>query len=234
MKVWGIAGASFLLVLMGGLAASSYFRPAPEDPAFAQLRTIEEEIEALEKSDNPQPNDVLVIEALRTAMAEQWEALPQEKKEARIEVEWEKGEAQREAWSQPRLAAFFALPPEERVAAINKLIDESEARRANWEGGGPPGERGGPPGQQGGNRGPRGGNQQRGGRPGRGSWVGTSSEKQKNRTRNQLNRTTPEYRAHRTEFVRLVQEQRRKKGLPPVPVRTAVRMFRELVPPPTS
>lgn len=235
LKVWGIVAASFLLVLMGGLAAYAYFLPPQEDPAFADMRATEKQIEALEKSDNPQPDDALIIAALHDVLDEQWKAIPQEKKDQKFDERMDKDESQRDEWAQPRLAAFFALPPEERNAAISKAIDESEARRSNWErnGEGPPGERGGPAGEgggrPGGNRGPRGGG------PGRGSWVSKSApsaERQKSRVRNQLNRTTADYRAQRTEFVRLVQEQRKEKGLPPVPVRTAIRMFPQVAPPP--
>lgn len=234
-----IGGTALFLVLLSSLAGYAYFRSPAEDPKLADLRQIEAEIEALQSREDAQPDEELVIQALRMVREEKIEALT-DQQHAVLE---QRREEQRDQWEQrqdermsQRLASFFAMPQADRVAIVDKMIEASEARRkameANGAGIGPPGgglPGGGPPGAEG--RGGRGGGgaQRAGGNVRRGG--NATAEQRKKRERNRLNRTTPEYRAQRTEFVRVVQERRKELGLEPASTRQLFGMYRQLAPP---
>ncbi|MCE9555273.1 MAG: hypothetical protein K8T91_18130 [Planctomycetes bacterium] len=244
-RAWVIGGVALLLVLLSSFAALAYFRSS-EDPKLAELRQLDKEIEAIQKRDDLQPDDMLVIQALSVVRDEKFEALSDEQHAVlrqKQDEQRDKWEEQQDERTSQRLAAFFAMPQAERLASVDKMIETSEAFRKTMEengaaGGGPPGGRppvaggaapgGGPPGAAG--RGGRGGaDAQRatGGRRGGNS----TPEQRKQRERNRLNRTTPEYRAQRTEFVRVVQARRKELGLQPAPMRQIFGMYRQLAPP---
>lgn len=98
-----------------------------------------------------------------------------------------------------RLKDYFDLPPEKRVAFLDKDIKRMEdmrkeamAARANGEG---------PP------RGPGGG--------GKGSLDGKSRDEFR---RNMLNKTSPDQRARMTEYMQDLQRRRQQLGLPVMPI----------------
>lgn len=243
-KVWVIGGIALFLVLLSSLAALAYFRAPPEDPKLADLRQLDGEIESLQKNEHLQPDDVLVIQALQVVREEKIDALNDQQHavlQQRQEEQRDKWEQQHDERMSQRLSAFFAMPQSERLAAIDNLIEASEARlkamEGNAAGGGPPGgggaaPAGGPPGADGrAARGAAGG--QRNGGSDRRSLGNSTPEQRKQRERSRLNRTTPEFRAQRTEFVRVVQERRKELGLQPASIRQLYGMYRQLAPPTT-
>lgn len=135
------------------------------------------------------------------------------------------------------LNRFFALSPEERTAEIDKRLDQMVAWRQQWEnrrrerpegdeGRRERGERGrgegdgfrGPPPGMGppGDGPPRGGSREGGPRDGGGGRRGFPSDPQQiNQWRRQrLDQTSPEYRAKRDEYRRLMQERMEARGMP--------------------
>lgn len=237
-KAWAIGGIALLLMLLSSLAALAYYRAPREDPKLADLRQLEGEIEALQHREDPSPDDVQVLQALQVVREEKMDALSDEQHA----VLQQRQEEQRDQWMQKhdermsqQLSAFFAMPPAERRASLDKMIETSEAFHKAMEAsaaaaGGPPGAGGGPPGAEG--RAGRGGaSGQRGGGNSRRGWGNSTPEVRKQRERNRLNRTTPEYRAQRTEFVRVIQERRKELGLQPASMRQLFGMYRQLAPP---
>jgi len=105
-----------------------------------------------------------------------------------------------EARERKQLNEFFAMSPEARIASLDKDIDRMERRRKAWEerqaqGNGPPGSQGGGPGGPGGR--------------GRGGSI----EDPLQRARSYLNNSTPEDRAKRGEYRRMMQERRQQRGI---------------------
>jgi len=71
-NMWIIAAVVLGMAGLSGAGAYAYFR---EDPDLVALRELDQEIEALERSENPQPDDAIVIEALRMVREEKLAAL---------------------------------------------------------------------------------------------------------------------------------------------------------------
>ena len=113
-----------------------------------------------------------------------------------------------------RIADFFALPPDQQTAYLDKQIQEEEKRRkereardaqnqnANGSNSGTGGQ-GANAGGQGGQRGPR--NQ--------------SADAQALRRNQRLDNSTPEQRAQRNAYFAAVQQRRIQQGLSPTPQR---------------
>jgi hypothetical protein len=101
-----------------------------------------------------------------------------------------------EARERERMHDFFAMSHEAQIASLDKDIDRAERRRKAWE------ER-----QAQGN----GGQGAQGGGPGGRGWGGNSGDPLA-RARTYLNNTTPEDRAERGEYRRLMRERRQQRG----------------------
>jgi hypothetical protein len=225
------------ILALGSAGAFAYFREGT-DPDLLALRQVEEEIDAWERKDHPQPDDAIVIEALRVVREEKLEALSDAQRavlDQRRDEQWQEREAEREARIDERLTAFVAMPAAERTTVIDKIIEADETQRRAWEermaergmGPGGDGPRRGPQGDAGnrpGRDGPRGGE-------GRGPRSPSTPERRKQRERQRLDRSTPQHRAQRTEFVRIVQERRKAQGLPPASIRQLYGIYRRLATP---
>lgn len=121
-----------------------------------------------------------------------------------------------------RIDAYYALPPEKRLAEIDRQIKQEEMMRKAFDtagavmgafGGGNAGRAEG--GQAGGSSQQAGQVQQAGGRPGGGP-SGSRTEEDRNRWRKQMiDRTTPEQRARYVEYRRAMDIRREQLGLPP-------------------
>ena len=121
-----------------------------------------------------------------------------------------------EARERAEINSFFAMSPDQRMNELDRRIrDEDaqrEARRAEWA------QRQSSGDAQGGSRGPRGGGDAGGrggppggGGPGRGR---SSTEEQRNDWRKQrLDNGSPQGRAQRDEYRRLMRERREQLGL---------------------
>jgi hypothetical protein len=143
------------------------------------------------------------------AVFEQARAVP----EAQRAAAWREMGRLFEARETVEVQSFFRLPAAERDAELDRRIRAEEERRrsrdaSRGQGGGPPGGfAGGPPGG-----GPPGGGGPRGGPPSV-AGTGRTEEDRNQRYKASIDRTTPEQRAMRTEYRRVMQERRAKLGL---------------------
>lgn len=148
------------------------------------------------------------------AVFEQARAVP----EAQRAAAWREMGRLFEARETVEVQSFFRLPAAERDAELDRRIRAEEERRkardaSRGQGGGPP--RGGPPGGFPGGPpggGPPGGGGPRGGPPAV-AGTGRTEEDRNQRYKASIDRTTPEQRAMRTEYRRVMQERRAKLGL---------------------
>lgn len=141
-----------------------------------------------------------------------------------------------EAREKAEVNSYFAMPPEQRMAELDRRLKEEDARRKAWEaeraqrqaqagdrGGprsGPPGGfAGGPngPGGPGGGRGGAGGGPPGGGGPGRGGpggWGMRTEESRNMRSKQRIDGSSAESRARSLEYRRLKEQRRVELGLP--------------------
>jgi len=132
-----------------------------------------------------------------------------------------------EARERAEIGSFFNMPADQRMAELDRRIQaeqaQREARRQEWAQRQASGdqERGTRGGDAGGRGGPPSGGQASGGtsggRPGggdRGWGRGSSTEEQRNeRSKQRLDNSSPQARAQRDEYRRLMRERREKLGL---------------------
>jgi len=191
---------------------------------MSAVRTASAELFSEETRKLPEAERRAKFEALR----DQYEALPeamqQQLREER-EQRWEERETQ-------QLTEFFALPPAERKAAIDKEIDREEERRKEWEKRRAERDRErAARGENGGDRGGRGSGGSGGtanaasgggsntpsadrGRGGSGGRSGYRDPERRNEWRKKrLDNSTPEGRAMRAEHYRMKMQRRAERGL---------------------
>lgn len=124
-----------------------------------------------------------------------------------------------EARERAEMGSYFALPPEQRQAELDRRIKAEEQRRAAWQaererraqerpaGAQQATARGGPGG------GPANGAAGGGSPPPGGRRGATTEEARNERSKRQIDRTTPEQRARRAEYRRAIEERRAQLGL---------------------
>jgi hypothetical protein len=218
----------FVVLLLGGgtWAYARYFRT---DPRVREIEALQTRIEQMAPANGGPPN----FEQVRPAMEEirvKIEALPEGKKEQVEDTTRQRMFAHMQQRDRQRMAQFFALPPAERMAALDKEIDEQEARRAQWAKRMAESQNAAPSGaeaKQAGTAGPSsipvppgpGNPPSRGG--GRDTFhmrmANMTPERRKEMSRRFLDNSTPEHRAQRTEYIRLVQQRRKERGLADAP-----------------
>ncbi len=137
---------------------------------------------------------------------------------------WEAAQEDMQRRMEQKLDAYFALPPEQRVAALDKEIDESEARRKQFEKwrkereakeqasgdkkSGSSSSGNGEANRDGNRRGPG----------GSGSGRGPRDEKSRQDSRKRsLDRTSPEMRGKMAQHAKELDQRRVERGLPPSP-----------------
>jgi hypothetical protein len=121
---------------------------------------------------------------------------------------WQERRAEFEQRMDDRMKKVLLLPSDQRAAEIDKQIDEMEERRKQWEqrrqqqaaGNGAPGQN-----QNGGRQ--RGQGRQRPNDP--------TGKVAMERTKRRLDNSTPEQRALRDEYRRLLDTRRQQRGMPP-------------------
>jgi hypothetical protein len=194
-----------LVLLFSGLGA--WAMTSGEDPQVAKVQALRAQLENAPEEQRRE---------LWGQMREEMRKLPEETREALFEdrrKEWEARESK-------QMTEFFSKPRAEQIALIDKQIDESEKRRLDRErrraqGGQVNGPGRGGPGGPGGGRGGFGG----GGGGGRGGRGATDPVARMDRTKSYLDKTTPESRAQRSEYRRMMDERRQARGLPTGPSR---------------
>lgn len=199
-RIW-IAGAVVAtLLIAGGLTWALY-------PRESKYVVQAQELMAKMQDENLSQED---RQQLWQQFRELRESVPDDQRE---EVFRAAGEPWRRQF-ESRMREFASLPENERNAFLDQDIDRMETMRRQFEermraGGGergPGGGFGGGPGGPGG-----GGNAE--GRQGRGNWT---DETRTDRRRRRLDNTTPEQRAHMTEYFRAMNERRVERGLEPM------------------
>ena len=161
-----------------------------EDPQVTKVKEMRAQLETAPEEQRRE---------LWGQMRQEMEKLPEAAREALFEdrrQEWE-------ARENKQMQEFFSKPRAEQIALIDKQIDESEKRRverdrrrAQGQANGGDRGRGGPGG---------------GGRGGRG---GSDPAARMQRSKNYLDKSSPESRAQRAEYRRMADERRQARGLP--------------------
>lgn len=225
--LWGLL--VFVVMLCGGSTWGylMYFRV---DPQVREIEALQSRIEQMAPANGGPPS----FEQMRPAIEEmraKIEALPDGQKEQVEDATRQRMFAHMQQRDRQRMAEFFALPREQRTAALDKEIDEQEARFAQWAKRMAEAQ----------NASPRGGDAKQAGAvgpPGNVSLAGAGNpppaagrgrdtfhmrmanmtpEQRKEMSRRFLDNSTPEHRAQRTEYVRLVQQRRKERGLTAAP-----------------
>lgn len=192
--------ALFIAWLMGWLRFGT-------DPRVAEILAMQEEARAAFVA-NGGPTTIAEAGAAFAAMGrirEKVEALPAHLKP---QVERSGGSMFRTAM-RARIDAYFATPPEQRQAMLDRHIDQEEMLRKASDltravsGGG---ERSGQPAAGGQGGGQAGGSNQAGSDDSRSNWR-----------KRIIDRTTPEQRARYVEYRRAIEDRRGQRGLPAGP-----------------
>ena len=153
----------------------------------------------------------------RRELGEQFrEKLDQLTPEQRSQL-WQDGQQERERRGDAEMAAYFALPPQDRTAYLDQQIQEMEKRRAEREAKRAQSD-------QSQDRGQRGQSGQAGAQPGQGQNANgggrnRTSDARMQRRNQRLDSTTPEHRAQQTAYRAAMQQRRIELGLPANPPR---------------
>lgn len=161
--------AAWMLGLFGG-----------EDAEVAELRQQFENRDQLSEQDQQ-----ALRERVRSLSDDQRRLLFEPMMQQRINV------------MQTRLFELQAMPPQERNRELDRMIDESEQRRREWEARSadrPPG----------------------GDRPPRGDRGQMTEAQRDERRKTRLDRSTPEMRSTMQQMTRLINARRAERGLPPL------------------
>ena len=216
IKTWLGAAAAVMVGLVG---LGVWYWPVRESPELSAVKQLQAEMQ--QKMFAPPASQSSATQNERRA---EFEKL-REKMDALPEAERDKARnAMREGFQkqmQVKLGEFFVLSLEEQVVALDKEIDEQEARMKAW-GGMPFGPPGGPRNSADQNSGnsnpgtPPAPNGSPGNRPfgSRGYPQNPTAEQRKDRQRQMLNSTTPEFRAQMAEYIKKMQQRRKERGLP--------------------
>ncbi|MCE9547743.1 MAG: hypothetical protein K8T25_19910 [Planctomycetia bacterium] len=219
-RKWWIAIAVSVAMLIATAALGVRYWPAHESPRLTEVKQLQTAMQQKlftpgEESKQTSPDE---RRAMFEKLHEKMEALPEaERKQAAQAMQ--QGFMQQ---MQVKMDKFFAMSPAEQSAALDKDIDEQEARRKAWGGmpfPPPPGGQAAKPGPptsaaangdakenaQPANRPPG---------PGPGRWPEMDAQQRKQMQRQMLDNTTPEFRAKMTQYIRQVEERRQARGLP--------------------
>lgn len=189
-----------LLVVLGIAAVAYALLPAGPDPDVVRVQQMQEKLF--------DPNAKMSDDDRMKGFREMGEASRNLTDEQRMQIMRENPMAKRMRQS---VVDYFDLPEKDRVALLDKHIDEMEKMRKDFakrmkdrqaKGGGPPGGfGGGPPG--GGPGGPRGAG-------------GPSGSDRNERAKKMLDNTSPQERAMFGEYFKQMSDRRQQRGLPPM------------------
>ncbi|MFM9058802.1 MAG: hypothetical protein ACKOSQ_06755 [Planctomycetaceae bacterium] len=191
-----------VLVIVGLLSAwlGGWFRTAT-DPRVAEIRRLQDEARAAYAA-NGGPATLAEATAAVAAMAvirEKVDALPEN---LRKQVERSGGGMMRDM-VRGQIDAYFAAPPDQRRAELDRQIEREEIMRKAFEAGSAVANAVGAGSRQGG-----------GGAAAGGPPRGDSQEDRNRWRKNIIDRTTPDDRARYTEYRRAMEQRREERGLP--------------------
>lgn len=206
-----LGGLSLLAFLVAWLLGWIRFTT---DPRVLEIRAMQEEARQ-KMTASGGPKTVAEATAAMASMGQirdRIEALPPD---LRQQVERSGGSMFREAF-RARMDEYFTAPPQQRLAVLDRQIDQEELMRKAFEAGRAVAAA---VGVSGGNAGGAGTNSAAAGDASRGP-RGSRTEEDRNKWRkSMLDRTTPEQRARYVEYRRAMEERREKRGLPAGPGR---------------
>ena len=206
--IWvvGLVALALLALLVAWLAGWIRFTT---DPRVTEIIALQEQARA-RFGQGSGPSNLADAAAMATSMMEirqKMEALPEH---LRPQAE-QAGRSMFQSAFRARIDSYFALPPEQRQAEIDRQIDQEEMMRKAFEAGRTVANA-------------LGGGTQAGGAPPAGSSAqtpppggpgGSRSEEERNRWRkSMIDRTTPQERARYTEWRRAVDARREQRGMP--------------------
>jgi hypothetical protein len=201
-----LGGLALVAFLIGWLLGWIRFAT---DPRVLEIRAMQDEARQRILASGG-PKTVAEATAAVASMGQirnKIEALPPN---LRQQVERSGGSMFREAF-RGRMDEYFTAPPQQRLAVLDRQIDQEEMMRKAFEAG-----RGAMAALGGGGGNAAGGG---GGDASRGS-RGSRTEEDRNKWRkSMIDRTTPEQRARYVEYRRAMEERREKRGLPAGPGR---------------
>ncbi len=195
--MWKRIVSGAFVIGITGLVLAWWLGWLSEDPALAEVKQLQSKLEDPNLSDSD----------FRAAM-EQMRGKMDSLSESSRRLAWQNGRQVFERRELSRMGQILAMKPPERVRALDEEINRMEKRRAEWQQRASQVQNGE---QRNGQRGPQNGNS--GGARSRGN---PSDEQRISRMRNRLDRSTPEQRAMRSEYIRLMNERRTQRGLPPM------------------
>ncbi|MCC7084085.1 MAG: hypothetical protein IT427_03650 [Pirellulales bacterium] len=185
--IGGVAAAAVILILVW------WFGWLGEDPALAEVEALQVKL-----------TDPNLAEAESRALMDQLRSKMATLTDDTRRAAWQSGRAMFEQREMSRIDRLLTLQGQEQTKALDDEINRMERRRAEWQQRAAQGQAGGQRGDQ--TRG-------QGGLRSRGS---QSDEQRIARLRNRLDHSMPEQRAKRAEFVRLINQRRIQRGLPPM------------------
>jgi len=195
--VAALVAVAVLVAWLGGWLGST------PDPRVTEILAMQEEARTKYGADGG-PKTLVEATAAVAAMStirQKVEALPER---LRPQVEQAGGSMMRDMFRN-RIDAYFAAPPAQRRAELDRQIDQEEIMRKAFEAGSAVVNAVG-----GGQRSGSGGSGGSGGGP-----PSSGNQDDRNRWRkNIIDSTTPEERARYTEYRRAVEERREERGLP--------------------
>lgn len=192
---------SVLVVIATIVLLAWWFGWIGGDRALAEVKALQDELA------NPNMSDAdfrAKMDQVRGLMV----SLPESSRRAA----WANGRDVFERREQSRINRILGLKGQERTKALDEEINREERRRKEWQ---QRQNQAQASAQQSGQSGQRGqaGQRGQGGPRNRG---GQSDEQRISRLRNRLDHSSPEQRASRAEFTRLINERRTQRGMPPV------------------
>jgi len=207
--VAGLAAVAVLALLVAWLAGWIRFTT---DPRVTEIIALQEQ--ARERfGQGSGPSNLADAAAMATSMMEirqKMEALPEH---LRPQAE-QAGRSMFQSAFRARIDSYFALPPEQRQAEIDRQIDQEEMMRKAFEAGRTVANALGGGGAQSGGA-SAGSSAQPAANPPPGGPGGSRSEEERNRWRkSMIDRTTPQERARFTEWRRAMDARREQRGLP--------------------
>jgi hypothetical protein len=209
--VWvaGLAAVAVLALLVAWFAGWIRFTT---DPRVKEIIALQEQ--ARERfGQGSGPSNLADAAAMATSMMEirqKMEALPEH---LRPQAE-QAGRSMFQSAFRARIDSYFALPPEQRQAEIDRQIDQEEMMRKVFEAGRTVANALGGGGAQSGGA-SAGSSAQPAANPPPGGPGGSRSEEERNRWRkSMIDRTTPQERARFTEWRRAMDARREQRGLP--------------------
>lgn len=202
------------LALLAGLGAwlAGWIR-FTTDPRVTEIIALQEQARA-RFGQGSGPSNLADAAAMATSMMEirqKMEALPEH---LRPQAE-QAGRSMFRSAFRARIDSYFALPPEQRQAEIDRQIDQEEMMRKAFEAGRTVANALGGGGAQAGGAAPAGNAPQPPANPPPGGPGGSRSEDERNRWRkSMIDRTTPQERARYTEWRRAIDARREQRGMP--------------------